>query len=159
MYVHEAHSGSLEVRQFFFRGYILYDKLFLHSLSGLASAQTVTLTSSVEQDGRQAACPEEMVTFTCMLTRANGLRWSSDRFQPVEFIGDEPEQSEEDQGAFHAVLTSNVGGVLFRNLTSTLNVNASVTLNGAIIYCTNPGATNSSSTLNFASKSRQVCKG
>ena len=119
----------------------------------------MTLTSSVEQDGRQAACPEEMVTFTCMLTRASALRWTSDRFQPVEFISEDPEQSEEDRGEFHAVLTSNVGGGLFRNITSTLSVTASVTLNGTIIYCINPGAANSSSTLNFASKPRQVYKG
>ena len=52
------------------------------SLPGLASAQTVTLTSSVEQDGRQAACPGEVVTFTCMVTEATRLRWIAEPFIP-----------------------------------------------------------------------------
>ena len=127
-------------------------------LSGLVSAQTVTLTSSVEQDGRQAACPGEVVTFTCIVTDAANLRWTSDRFQSIIFSNNAPEQSEIDWGEFHAVLTGNVGGGLFRNLTSSLRVNASITLNGVIIHCSIPGAANSSNTLNFASKSRQACE-
>ena len=129
-----------------------------HYTQGLASAQTVTLTSSVEQDGRQAACPGEVVTFTCMVTEAGSLQWTSDRFQSIRFLSNAAEQSEVDQGEFHAVLTSNVGGGLFRNLTSTLRVNASITLNGVIIHCIIPGAAISSNTLNFASKSRQACE-
>ena len=112
----------------------------------------------MEQDGRQAACPGEVVTFTCMVTEAGSLRWTSDRNQSIIFPSSAPEQSEMDLGEFHAVLTSNVGDRLFRNLTSTLRVNASITLNGVIIHCIIPGAANSSNTLNFASKSRQACE-
>ena len=112
----------------------------------------------MEQDERQAACPGEMVTFTCMVTEAGSLLWTSDQFQFMRFFSNAAEQSEMDQGKFHAVLTSNVGGGLFRNLTSTLRVNASITLNGVIIHCIIPGAANSSTTLNFASKSRQACE-
>ena len=45
----------------------------------LAAAE-VTLVSSVEQDGRTAACPGELVTFTCTVTQGASLNWASTGF-------------------------------------------------------------------------------
>ena len=46
----------------------------------LIPAAEVTLVSSVEQDGRTAACPGELVTFTCTVTQGFSLNWASTAF-------------------------------------------------------------------------------
>ena len=46
----------------------------------LIPAAEVTLVSSVEQDGRTAACPGEVVTFTCTVTQGVSLNWASTAF-------------------------------------------------------------------------------
>ena len=51
------------------------------------AASSVSLTSSVEEQGRQAACPREEVTFTCMVVDRTTLEWISDAFSgaPEQF--------------------------------------------------------------------------
>jgi len=49
--------------------------LLLHVLT-LVTAEVV-LVSSVEQEGRAAACPGELVIFTCTVTQGLLLNWSS----------------------------------------------------------------------------------
>ena len=46
----------------------------------LPAAAEVTLVSSVEQNGRTAACPGEVVTFTCTVTQGASLNWASTAF-------------------------------------------------------------------------------
>ena len=113
---------------------------------GLASAQTVTLTSSVEQDGRQAACPGEVVTFTCMVTEATMLRWIAEPFipqsDPIDFVSlsTAGEMAVDDSNQFRAVLDSIMligdGSGLFR-FGSRLTVTASGigSLSGTEIQC------------------------
>ena len=101
-------------------------------LLGLASAQTVTLTSSVEQDGRQVVCPGEVVTFTCMVNEASRLRWIAEPFipqsDPIDFISAATAgaMAVDDSGQFRAVLVSVVhteGGL--SDFNSRLTVTAS----------------------------------
>ena len=107
-------------------------------LLGLALAQTVTLTSSVEQDGRQAACPGEVVTFTCMVNEASRLRWIAEPFipksDPIDFISvaTAGAMAVDDSGQFRAVLVSIVhteGGL------SDFNSRLTVTASGSEVQC------------------------
>ena len=111
-------------------------------LPGLASAQTLTLTSSVEQDGRQAACPGEVVTFTCMVTDETRLRWIAEPFinqsKPIQFVGNSVVLMMVDMsGQFRATLTSVTENSGVADLTSELTVNVSTpeALNGTVIQC------------------------
>ena len=111
-------------------------------LSGRTSAQTVTLTSSVEQDGRQAACPGEVVTFTCMVTGGTALSWTAEPYismsDPIRFIVSTPvgdRMAMDGSGQFWARLTSVTQSGLVGDLTSELTVTASEALGGTVIQC------------------------
>ena len=110
-------------------------------LSGPTSAQTVTLTCSVEQDGRLAACPGEVVTFTCMVTDGAFLDWTAEphitMMDPIRFLVSTPvgETAMDDSGQFRARLTSVIQNGNFGDLTSELTVTASETLGGTVIQC------------------------
>ena len=118
----------------------------------------MTLTSSVEQDGRLAACPGEAVTFTCMLTDVVSLRWIAEPFinpsDPIAFIVSSApgDMAVDDSGQFRAVLTSlNVApSGLFGDFTSELTVTASETLGGTVIQCLATAAILMSKTLTLA---------
>ena len=113
----------------------------LRILSGPTSAQTVTLTSSVEQDGRQAACPGEVVTFTCMVTDGAALSWTAEPYismmDPIRFLvsGTLGQTAMDDSGQFRARLTTVVQDGNFGDFTSELTVTASETLEGTVIQC------------------------
>ena len=125
-------------------------------LPGLASAQTVTLTSNVEQDGRQAACLGEEVTFTCMVTDGPSLRWIAEPFintsDPITFVTSAaPEDIDMDNsGLFRAILINITQSGLFGNFTSELTVTASETLEGTVIQCLATAAILMSKTLTLA---------
>ena len=112
-------------------------------LSFLAPAAS-SLTSSVEEQGRQAACPGEEVTFTCMVLDRTALEWISDAFSgaPEQFrlfdTGSEVGVSRMyDQ--FTANLTRLVpdpGNPGFGDITSTLVVVAAAEHDGIVIQCT-----------------------
>ena len=114
-----------------------------HYTQGLASTQTVTLTSSVELNGRQAACPREVVTFTCMVTDSPGLRWIAEPFispsDPITFVVSSApgNMAVDGSGQFRAVLTSLsvAQSDLIGDLTSELTVTASETLGGTVVQC------------------------
>ena len=121
----------------------LFDKSSsLHAhVQGLASAQTVTLTSSVEQAGRQAACPGEEVTFTCTVIGGAAIQWIVEPFipqnSPLRFIAAVDTvgaMKEDSSGRFIAVLTSVTQGGL-ANYSSELTVTATETLNETVVQC------------------------
>ena len=130
----------------------------------LASSQTTTLTSSVEQDGRQAACPGEVVTFTCMVTEAGGLVWFAEphisQSDPVIFsvasatAGD----TRDPTAQIHIVLdeVSQSSDPRFANYTSTLTVRNSTALSGTEIQCSG-GIITDSNTLVLGSKFVDLC--
>ena len=111
----------------------------------LLAAAEVTLVSSVEQDGRTAACPGELVTFTCTVTQGVSLNWASTAFTSCDST---PTYTLEVNtsvgrtsvcGSFLANLTSitninRVGQSLTANLTSTLSLTTSVSP-GTVITC------------------------
>ena len=98
----------------------------------------MTLTSSVEQAGRQAACPGEEVTFTCTVTDAAGLQWIAEPFIPqinpldFTFLSEVESIQEDNSGNFTAVLTSVTPS---GDLTSELTVTATETLNETVVQC------------------------
>ena len=127
-------------------------------LSGLVSAQTVTLTSSVEQDGRQAACPMEVVTFTCRVTEAGSLGWIAEPFisqsDPAVFSSVSSEGEIRNPTALiHIVLDdiSPASDPRLRNFISTLTVSDSTALEGTVIQCGN-GIVTVSETIIIGSK-------
>ena len=101
----------------------------------------VILTSSVEDQGRVAACPGEEVVFTCRTTEAAGLTWFSDQFSNqlgFRFGPNDLQNTPVVDGSFTATLTEvivNPDNMIFANFTSTLAVNATVDLNGTVIEC------------------------
>ena len=112
-------------------------------LSFLAPAAS-SLTSSVEEQGRQAACPGEEVTFTCMVLDRTSLEWISDAFSGA------PEQfslfdtgSEVGVSRMYDQFTTNLtrlvptpGNPGIGDITSTLVFIAAAEHDGIVIQCT-----------------------
>ena len=109
----------------------------------LASAQTtVTLSSSVEQAGRQVACPGEEVTFTCTVTDGVGLLWIAEphisKSDPVLFAGGATAGETRDPTALiHIVLddVSQGSDPQLSDYVSTLAVRNSTALSRVVIQC------------------------
>ena len=132
----------------------------------LASAQSsVTLTSSVEQAGRQAACPGEEVTFTCNVTDAGGLQWVAEphvtQSDPVTFSGASVTAGEtrDPTTQIHIVLDDVSPGSdpRLRDFVSTLTVRNSTALSGTVIQCSNGNFITASNTLMVGSKFVDLC--
>ena len=108
------------------------------------AASSVSLTSSVEEQGRQAVCPGEEVTFTCMVDDGTFLEWSSDAFSgaPEQFrlfnTGHEvgvPRMY--DQFTTNLIrLVPTPGNLGFGDITSTLQFIAAAEHGGIVIQCT-----------------------
>ena len=123
------------------------------------------MTSSVEQAGRQAACPGEEVTFTCNVTDAGALVWFAEphisQSDPVTFsvasaatAGD----TRDPTAQIHIVLdeVSQGSDPRLANFTSTLTVRNSTALSGTVIQCSG-GINTVSSTLMLGSKFVDLC--
>ena len=103
----------------------------------------MTLTSSVEQAGRQAACPGEEVTFTCTVTDGPVLQWIAEphinQSEPVIFAGANVTAGEtrDPTAQIHIVLVDvNPGSdPRLRDFVSTLTVRNSTALSGTVIQC------------------------
>ena len=103
----------------------------------------MTLTSSVEQAGRQAACPGEEVNFTCTVTEAGALQWIAEphinQNNPVSFTVGSATAGETTNPTpqIHIVLDDVSPGSDPRlaNFTSTLTVRNSTALSGTVIQC------------------------
>ena len=104
-----------------------------------------TLTSSVMEDGRQAACPGEVVTFTCDVTDSATLSWdflpyisafgnTSVVFRPSD-EGKPPLQREKNITVNLTRVVPHPSNELAANFTSTLTVPAVLELNGSVVEC------------------------
>ena len=93
------------------------------------------LTSTL--DGRQTACPGEVVTYTCTALRTSSAGWDvpPDIMQLTYFPSSQTERPE-DIGDFQVVLT-NVGlpDMGLADLTFTLTVTATLRRNGTVVQC------------------------
>ena len=101
----------------------------------------MTLTSSVEQSGRQAACPGEEVTFNCV-TGTAVLSWVAEpyinRSDPVTFSGQNATAgvTRDPTAQIHIVLSEvNGSDPRLRDFVSTLTVRNSTALSGTVIQC------------------------
>ena len=94
----------------------------------------VTLTSTL--DGRRAACPGEVVTYTCTAPRTSSTGWDVPpdimqfNYFPSSSIG------QQDIGDFQVALISNVPiSMGVADLTITLTVTATADRNGTVVQC------------------------
>ena len=121
-------------------------------------AGNVVLTSTVIEDGRQFACDEEVVTFTCQVVRSASLQWYSPLIRLIVYnirITD-PVIS---MPPFTANLTSIAGSGIFSNFTSTLQVTASrmFARSDTTVECRNQPGVNISSRFTVAGNSGDSC--
>ena len=108
------------------------------------AASSVSLTSSVEEQGRQAACPGEEVTFTCIVHDGPHLEWISDAFSgaPEQFslfdtgseVGVPRPYDQFTTNLTRLVPTPGIPGV--GDITSTLQFIAAAEHDGIVIQCT-----------------------
>ena len=118
-------------------------------------AATITLTSTL--DGRQTACPGEVVTYTCTVTQAFLLEWTAEPFigesDRLQFSRSTPAEDRiidcSDSSTvpcadldYQATLTS-VGPAQsgFADMTSTFRLTASARVNGTVVQCRGSTAT------------------
>ena len=128
---------------------LLPKSIYSHTHTRLAAAE-VTLISSVEQDGRTAACPGEVVTFTCTVTQGGSLNWASTAFTcdsiPTYLLRSETSVGSTSVcGSFQANLTAitnrtEVGQAFQADLTSTLTPTTIVSP-GTVVTCSEPTST------------------
>ena len=133
-----------------------------------SSLATTTLTSTL--DGRQTACPGEVVTYTCTVSQAFVLGWTAApvlvnpslvRFTTSDPAGrmlgcSDTATIQCDDFDFQSTLTS-VGTVASgaRDMTSTFRFTARAGLNGTVVECsgtTSPSTPQESHTLTVAGK-------
>ena len=112
----------------------------------ISVAGNVVLTSTVEENGRQFACEGEVVLFTCQVFGSLTLQWESPLIRQISFPAGSTVSTSRPP-SFIATLTSIAGSGINRNITSTLQVNASRTFarNDTTVECRNlPGVTEES---------------
>ena len=98
----------------------------------------------MEQAGRQAACPGEEVTFTCVVTDGGAFEWHINLSDPIRFTFVDTSEMMDSSGRFTAVLTS--GMVCWRFYFSTV----SEMLNGTVVQCSDGASIPMNKTLNIA---------
>ena len=125
------------------------------ALACITCAATTTLTSTL--DGRQTACPGEMVTFTCTVVQAFLIDWTAEPFigesNRLQFSHRTPAEDRvidcSDNSTvpcvdldYRATLTS-VGPVQngFADMTSTFSFTARARVNGTVVQCRGSTAT------------------
>ena len=114
------------------------------------AADNVVLTSSVMDDGRRFACPNELVTFTCQLNEAVILQWNSPLISnSIIYQSTDEAPLSTPSSPFFATLTNRTGSGT-ANFTSTLQVNASRDFSStdATVECRNQAS--DSKQLNFS---------
>ena len=125
--------------------------VIIPSMQGRAA---VTLTSTL--DGRQTACPREVVTYTCIALRTTVVTWFVLPDIDVDYFAASSLQQRTISG-FQLALTGNVpdpsNPTTIADLTITLTVTATVGRNGTVVECRGDEPNERmSQTLNIASE-------
>ena len=125
--------------------------VIIPSMQGRAA---VTLTSTL--DGRQAACPREVVTYTCIALRTTAVTWFVLPDIDVDYFATSSLQQRTISG-FQLALTGNVpdpsNPTTIADLTITLTVTATAGRNGTVVECRGDEPNERiSQTLNIASE-------
>ena len=125
------------------------------TLACITHVATTILSSTL--DGRQTACPGEVVTYTCTVTQAFLLEWTAEPFinetNRLQFTRSTPAEDRvidcSDSSTvpcadldYRTTLTS-VGPAQsgFADMTSTFSFTASTRVNGTVVQCTGSTAT------------------
>ena len=125
------------------------------TLACITHVATTILSSTL--DGRQTACPGEVVTYTCTVTQAFLLEWTAEPFinetNRLQFSRSTPAEDRvidcSDSSTvpcadldYRTTLTS-VGPAQsgFADMTSTFSFTASTRVNGTVVQCTGSTAT------------------
>ena len=95
---------------------------------------TVTLTSTL--DGRQGACPGEVVTYTCTAPRTSSVGWDVPPYiMQFNYFPSSP-IGQQNIGDFQVALISNVHVSMgLADLTTTLTITATADRNGTVVQC------------------------
>ena len=110
---------------------------------------TITLTSTL--NGRQGACPREIVTYTCTVTQGSILEWTAEPFlsaTELRFTPTTPANSRmvdcDDYVNIQCTvfdfqstvsITNINAGMTLADLTSTLRFTARAEINGTVVRC------------------------
>lgn len=100
----------------------------------------LSLMYSVDTSGREFACDEEDVVFTCTLLQRSGLQWVAPPFislaVPIAYGASDTSPGVNDRSPFYALLTDIQPDTFPNaNFTSTLQVQASSVVNGTAVQC------------------------
>ena len=108
------------------------------------SSEIVSLSSSFEQDGRQAACPGEHVIFTCEVNQSTVVQIAAEDFicrnDPVTFAASDIVGRSGGTDVFKASLTNverESSQSLIANFTVTLTANTTDETNNTVVECAN----------------------
>ena len=120
-----------------------------------AGRATVTLTSTL--DGRQVACPGEVVTYTCIALRTTVVTWFVLPDIDVDYFPTSSVGGQRVIRGFQLALTGNVpdptNPTTIADLTITLTVTATAGRNGTVVQCRGDDPSERMSlTLNVASE-------
>ena len=120
----------------------------------------MTLTSTL--DGRQTACPEEVVTYTCTILRTSYITWLVLPDIDVDYFPNSP-LGQQTIGDFQTALTNRVPDPInpttLADLTTTLTVTATLAHNGTVVECRGDDPSERMSlVLSIASEQVMVCK-
>ena len=110
-----------------------------HDVTWFFTAGTATITLTSTLDGRQTACPGEVVTYTCTVLRTAVITWvASPGINRVDYYPrDQIDQIRQRViGDFQIDLISNVpNGTGLADLTITLTATATLARNGTVVEC------------------------
>ena len=102
----------------------------------ISGRATVTLTSTL--NGRQIACPGEVVTYTCTVLRTSSITWFVLPDIDVDYFPNSP-FGQQTIGDFQLALTNRVPDPInpttLADLTTTLTVTATAGRNGTEVEC------------------------
>ena len=103
----------------------------------LSTSGTATMILTSTLDGRQTACPGEVVTYTCTVPRTSSAGWDvPPDIMQFNYFPSSQTGRPEDIGDFQVVLTD-VGPIDMglADLTFTLTVTATLGRNGTVVQC------------------------
>ena len=104
----------------------------------IVGTATITLTSTL--NGRQTACPGEVVTYTCTVLRTTVVSWFAlPDIDGVGYFANGGPFGQQVTGDFQLTLTNRVPDAVnperLADLTTTLTVTATAGHNGTVVQC------------------------
>ena len=119
----------------------------------------MTMTSTL--DGRQAACPGEVVTYTCTVLRTTVVTWVAlPDIDGAQYLPSNP-VGQRVIGDFQLALTNNVpdpnNPTTLADLTTTLTITATLAHNGTVVQCRGDEPSERMSLVLYIASEQSVC--